>query len=177
MKEALDVLQMQFPHLDGFQETILGENLQFRAVSRNNMQILNVSRMHWVSTSSDDKGNVFLHDSMFGGSLDSSLQNQIATIYRTHNTYIDVIVPPVQQQNGGSDCGLFAIAFLVEVVSGGDVATAVFRQAQMRRHLAKCIRFKEFTTFPKNNYKGKKVTRDKSILRLPSSGVLRIDDV
>ena len=155
MNDSLEIMEKQFPNLDGFQATTLGESLQYRVVRNNNIQILNVSRMHWVATSSDEEGNIYLYDSLFSGSLDSTLENQLASIYRTHDSSFNVHVLPVQQQQNGSDCGVFAVAFLVEVATGGDVNTVIFRPEAMRGHLAKCIKENKFSPFPKRQRRTK----------------------
>ena len=73
----------------------------------------------WVTTTSIQlpcSRQAKLFDSRSSGSLTSSLQTQIAQIYgqRKHGK-ICVNVNPVQQQHGGVDCGLFAIAFATEL--------------------------------------------------------------
>ena len=42
---------------------------------------------------------------------------------------------PVHQQEGSEDCGVFAIAFAVELVFGGDPRAVIQRQESMRSHL------------------------------------------
>ena len=57
-------------------------------------------------------------------------------------------VPYAQQQNGDSDCGLFAIAFAVHLALGDDVAGLNFNQSKMRQHLMKCFQQKTMMPFP-----------------------------
>ena len=52
-----------------------------------------------------------------------------------------------QQQTGGSDCGLFAIAFAVTLVHGQDPACLTFDQAAMRQHLRLCLQRKRLDPF------------------------------
>ena len=57
-------------------------------------------------------------------------------------------IPSVQQQKGGLDCGLFAIAFALHLVMGDDLTKIVFEQDKMRGHLLKCFINKKLEPFP-----------------------------
>ena len=54
----------------------------------------------------------------------------------------------VQQQTGGSDFGLFVIAFAVALAHGQDPATLTFDQQAMREHLRLCLQAKRVDPFP-----------------------------
>ena len=45
----------------------------------------------------------------------------------------------VHKQGGGSDCGLFALAFITSVCNGEDPAKCISDQAAMQNHLVKCV--------------------------------------
>ena len=144
---AQQLLKKQFPHLDGLQSTLLSETDGFEALQHEGIQIHHIRDPgHWVTSSSIGQ-DVAVYDSKFlGGSLSSSLTHQLALIYRllvktededgdeidTPTLLIDV--PYAQQQNGDSDCGLFAIAFAVHLALGDDVAGLNFDQSKMRQH-------------------------------------------
>ena len=55
----------------------------------------------------------------------------------------------MQRQEGGDDCGLFALANLVEVLDGGDPRKCRFDQRKMRMHLFKCLSEEKWERFPK----------------------------
>ncbi len=77
-------------------------------------------------------------------------------------------VPAVQQQKGGTDCGVFAIAFayhagkyhsyvhiysmtiifILNAANADDLRIMKFDQAKIRQHLEKCFQNKQFTPFP-----------------------------
>ena len=93
--------------------------------------------------------------------MSTSLSHQLALIYRLAvedgNSEADdgndpfkvfVEMPHVQQQRGGSDCGLFAIAFAVHLAFGDNLSTLQFDQTLMRRHLLKCFQQKDMMPFP-----------------------------
>ena len=86
-----------------------------------------------------------MYDSKFsGGDLDTSLMHQLALVYRALITveeggevdpHLIVHIPPVQQQKGSSDCGVYAIAFAVHAALGDDMKHLDFDKTQMRNHL------------------------------------------
>lgn len=57
----------------------------------------------------------------------------------------------VQRQEGGVDCGLFAIANLVEVLNGGDPRKIRMDQQKMRMHFFKCLSNQKWESFPKQS--------------------------
>ena len=55
----------------------------------------------------------------------------------------------VQKQDGGQDCGLFAIAFAFALANGLQPHNFLsFAQSKMRAHLAQCLKLGYFTDFP-----------------------------
>ena len=54
----------------------------------------------------------------------------------------------VQQQQGGTDCGLFAIAFAEAMLRGVDVKKLKLDQSRMREHLAQCFSENRIKPFP-----------------------------
>ena len=157
---AQQLLKKQFPHLDGLQSTLLSETDGFEALQHEGIQIHHIRDPgHWVTSSSIGQ-SVAVYDSKFlGGRLSSSLTHQLALSYRLlvktededgeemdPTLFIDV--PYAQQQNGVSDCGLFAIAFAVHLALGDDAAGLNFDQSKMRQHLLKCFQRKTMMPFP-----------------------------
>ena len=54
----------------------------------------------------------------------------------------------VQQQQGGTDCGLFAIAYAFSLASGEDPTRIKFKQDNMRQHLIDCLQAGTMLPFP-----------------------------
>ena len=87
-----------------------------------------------------------------GGNLNHSLTHQLALIYRSLITmqeygedvdpHFVVRVPPLQQQNGMNDCGVYAIAFALHAALG-DTLNDIEFNPKMRAHLLQCFRKKE----------------------------------
>ena len=53
----------------------------------------------------------------------------------------------VQQQNGRSDCALFAIAFCLSLVLKQDTASLRWRQGKMKKHLINILRTEQVAQF------------------------------
>ncbi len=58
------------------------------------------------------------------------------------------ILSPVRECPGGSDCGLFAIAFAVDLCTGKDPHVCSYEQNQMRKHLHECFEKGLMIPFP-----------------------------
>ena len=153
---AQNVLQEQFPTLDGLQLPLLSQTNAFSPVIAESVQIHHTGSCHWV-TSTSIGCEVHVYDSKFkGGKLSASLQIQLASVYKLctevspdgDHTLLPVKMPSVQQQRGYTSCGLFAIAFAFHAARGDDLTQIEFHQDKMRDHLAKCFRNKHFTPFP-----------------------------
>ena len=118
------------------------------------IQIFNASGCHWVVASNIrcDAGTVKLYDSSCKSKMDSardSATNQIlANLCKTEEALMSVEMVNVQQQQGGSDCGVFAIAFATALVFGQCPSMRNYTQKKMRQHLLDCIEKKELTPFP-----------------------------
>ena len=92
------------------------------------IQIQHISGNHWITSCSIGR-EIAAYDSSFNGDLSSSL-TQLALIYRSLvinkddgevAPHLMVNVPPVQQQSGVNDCGIFAIAFALHKLLGDNL--------------------------------------------------------
>ena len=87
MTIAHELLHAQYPHLGGLQQTIFSQNNGFCPVKStvDSIQIHYTGHSHWVVSAymkSVDK--ICIYDSMHrGGDLTSSLQIQLALVYKT----------------------------------------------------------------------------------------------
>ncbi|KAL5515133.1 hypothetical protein EMCRGX_G000258 [Ephydatia muelleri] len=126
IQAAQNLLKKQFQHLAGLQSTLLFQNKGFSPALISDgsfqevVQVLFVpERDHWVTTSYHE-GEVRLYDSKFNHVLSDSLKEQINIIYKeaTQSNVLTVRAMPVQQQTGGVDCGLIAIAFAYHAALG-----------------------------------------------------------
>ena len=111
---------------------------------------------HWILTSAKDN-EVCIYDSLYKkGGIGRLLTLQIAKAYggslgtgKDRHKVLKVRQVPVQQQTGCVDCGLFAIAYAMEICQGRRAERANFKQKIMRNHLFKCISKQKMLSFPK----------------------------
>ena len=61
---------------------------------------------------------------------------------------IKQVVSASGDQVGSDDCGVFALAFAVSLLSGFDPVNVVYDQEEMRPHLIKCLDAGHFVPFP-----------------------------
>ena len=120
---------------------------------------------HWfsVSTLNCDEGSINIYGSAFND-LDHDSKAQIYSILKFYGKFIKLHTVPVQHQAGGSDCGLFAIAFAVALCFGLNPFKLSFQQHKMGDYLLHCLAENKFTNFPFNinpNWKKKKIITQK----------------
>ena len=89
-----------------------------------------------------------MYDSMFTGRNSESLDLQLAMLYAKRTTQLRLTIASMQQQRGGSDCGLFALAVVTAIAFGKDPSILFWRQCNMRGHLVECFRTERITQFP-----------------------------
>ena len=114
------LLKDSFSHMGGLEPTTLGHTLGFSTVTGEFVQILHVSNSHWLTVSNIvcPNGHVNVYDSIPSGDITGRTKMQIAAILFTDEKKITIDFPAVQIQNGGSDCGLFVLAFTAILCEG-----------------------------------------------------------
>ena len=119
----------QFPHINGLQMTKLVPifdtksyswkcNKRFQLILPPSLQINHTGRYHWVLSLESRNNEVCILDSLSiikNHTVNTpSLEIQMSQIYKKDKTSIPIKILDIQQQENGNDCGLFAIANLVE---------------------------------------------------------------
>lgn len=104
-------------------------------------------RGHFVTTTSIG-GIVKLYDSL-NLPPTTELLEQIAAIYSPDQNVIPVVKQCTIQheQQGGVDCGLFAIAYAVDLALGTDPCGHSYDQSNMRDHLLHCLGNRDISRF------------------------------
>ena len=116
-----------------------------------------------VSTLNCEEGGINIYDSAFND-LDHDSKAQIYSILKIDGKFIKLHTVPVQHQAGGSDYGLFAIAFAVALCFGLSPSKLNFQQHKMGDYLLHCLAENKFTNFLFNinpNWKKKKIVTQK----------------
>ena len=143
-------LKQQSP-VAGLQSTDLSITFAFE-IQREFIQILHDGHGHWLMVSNigaKDHTELLVYDNMYPtvGSVVKQ-QNLIAALLACSETTIKLKMMDVQIQTGGSDCGLFAIAFSIALINGEQPGRFFFNHNAMRSHLAKCLEDGRITMFP-----------------------------
>ena len=150
---AQQLLRKQYPFVSGLQNPILGSNLTFDVMETEGVQIIN-HRNHWtcLSTIGCQPSEVNVYDSLHAR-LSASAMKQTCSMLNTTEAKLTVRMRKVQIQSGGSDCGVFAIAFAVCLCEGKDPCSISWTQPLMRQHLVKCLSKQRMTPFPGKPHK------------------------
>ena len=85
-----------------------------------------------------------MYDSVYA-SLDDMTHQIIRRMFGTHTGPLRVTVVNAPKQQGGSDCGVFAIVVSICLAFGGDPTKIVIAQARMRDCLMKFFSEKMLT--------------------------------
>ena len=150
IEAALDLLRKQ-SQVPGFQDICLGMTMAFEIQRQPFVQILHDGHGHWLTISSigGKPGNtdISVYDSMYL-SVGSYTKKQIAAIVCSKENTITLNMRNVQLQAGGSDCGVFAIAFTTALANNINPCECCFKQDGMRDHLRRCLESGKLTMFP-----------------------------
>ena len=144
------LLKQCHPDVSGLQPTTLQLTRTFDVhLNREFVQCLNVSSNHWitVSTVGCSPGVSNVYDSMHLG-VSTSIKKVIADMMFTDKKSITIHQVHIQQQMGGSNCGLFAIANAAALCNGKDPGTIMYIQRLMREHLRRCLAVGILTEVP-----------------------------
>ncbi|KAL2098431.1 hypothetical protein ACEWY4_007638 [Coilia grayii] len=121
------------------------------AATQGFVQIFNVCANHWVTVSNIgcQVGVVNVFDSLNASHTQEFLM-QVTGLLCFPGRSVKLQWPSIQQQEGGSDCGLFAIANSLTLCRGEDPCNVSYNQTLMRTHLYACFQNGLLTPFPKS---------------------------
>lgn len=140
---AQQLIKCQFPSLNGLQSTLYQVKKPAFKPLKDQLQIIHSRGDHWIVASTVSSKDVIVFDSVYH-SLDSATKDVIANLFLPDTTKI----VESQKQEGGRDCGLFAIATVTAIAHGYDPSKMKFDQTAMRNHLVKCFTEKCMSMFP-----------------------------
>ena len=131
MRAANDIAKGQFKDINGFQDTVMVPYLdkngtwvipELRMIRQEPpcVQIHHTGNSHWVvSFQFKNDKRIYLLDSLYSQQrIPTSLRLQLALLYGQGNENLQVLTPVISKQKGGSDCGIYAIANMVEFCIG-----------------------------------------------------------
>ena len=167
------LLKAQFPSVLGLHDTTHGEDLSFPVITPPFVQILHTGNHHWLTVEGVTPSLVKVYDSL-NDSTSITTQLQIASILCCEASSMYVEVQNTQFQNGGSDCGLFAVAYATDLCHGNNPASVRYYQHKLRPHLVKCLESNKMCPFPSRRCRpGKPHTEHVDVYcscRLPEDG-------
>ncbi len=151
---AQKVLQQQFPGITGLQSTLHQQKLPSQRTASQkkptdkHVQIIHSRGNHWIvaSTIHSARGEVKVYNSVYN-SFNTETKAIISNLFRVSH---DIQMAKLQKQDGGNDCGLFAIAVSSALASGLDPTKMNFDQERMRSHFVSCFELGTITLFPTN---------------------------
>ena len=143
------MLAKKFPEIGGLEDTIKQNAASFSANKGKFVQVMNLGGCHWVAVSNVgcDEDVINWMDSLHGLPI-STVKREVADILHSPLPVVTVQCLNVQKQRSGSDCGLFALAFIIAVCHGDDPTSLYFDQENMCFHLITNIESGEATPFP-----------------------------
>ena len=151
INRSQNILRKQFPNIGGWQDTLLCQT-SFTSIAEESVQVHFTGKNHWVCSSSIG-GYVRMYDSATSKNLTSSMKVQLSECHKSLAKYkrLAIELPPAQIQQGGVDCGLFALAFACDLASGNDPSEIEYCQSGMRQHLISCLENEHFEPFPRQD--------------------------
>lgn len=143
------LLKQACPALSGLQQVCHGLTMNYEIEPAEFVQIVHNGHGHWltIATIGTSHPDVRVYDSMYP-SAGTHVKAQIAALLHTTSPEIRLHFMDVQMQAGGSDCGLFAIAFATALALGKQPGQYRFDQTKMRQHLCKCLESRKIKLFP-----------------------------
>ena len=133
---AQQLLKETFPKINGLRLTLL-QNQDHKEQTANRVQILHINGNHWVCAATTSKGRlVHVYDSLYTG-WDKSSYKMLQRQFRC--SPCNIKFANVQKQCGGTDCGLFSIAFATSIAFQEDPSQKRYNQDIMHQHLLNCF--------------------------------------
>ena len=144
---SMNLLKIQYPLITVQPPAVGISPAGFNICLSETIQIVYNGRNHWALISSL-RGKIRIYDSL-NKAPTPSLMQQIRNLFSPDNSTPAFEQIQCHKQYGGSDCGLFAIAYAMEILHGSEPQNIVFDQSKMRSHLVSCLENNVISTFPK----------------------------
>ena len=155
---AQKLLRKEFPDIEGLKSPLLGTSLAFKCIPHNSkyIQILHVNGNHWICVSNIGllsrepvKDRTFVYDSFVSKSIECHTKLQICSFVQPSNKLFRFEIMNIMVQPNTFDCGLFAVANMIEIAFGGHPGKCVWDTKQFRPHLIACLEEEHLVPFPK----------------------------
>ena len=152
---AMNMIHEQFPQIGGLTDSSIGKLQQFDIVppTAQYIQILHCEPLHWVcvanmSNLKSDNHFHMLYDSLAATKAREDVVDQVVDYSSCLEKKLIIKRMPVQQQQNGVDCGLFALAFATSLAFGEDPCKNTYDVKRLRPHLLECLKKQQLVPFP-----------------------------
>ena len=126
-----NIMKHHFPHLGGFQSTLL--QMESPLAQDNHTSLQTIRKSHW-SCLQISGTNIHLYDSTYSTRSADTLEI-IAQLVQTINHSIEVQMMNVAKQSCSTDSALFAMATMTHLALDIDPLKLTYDQEQLRPHL------------------------------------------
>ena len=118
----------------------------------NTMQIHHDGVNHWL-LSSIISDTVVVYGSIYKAPHRKEVKNLLFLFYESFVVDNKLVIKyaDVMKQVGSNDCGLFCIAYTVDLAEGNDPLDIEYDQSYMRWHLVQCFKKGKLAIFPRNS--------------------------
>lgn len=164
MSCATILLRQQFPDFGGLAFTVRQQSL--KPLQPRSLQILHLDGNHWAAASTVNctrETDILLYDSVYS-TPNEQTKLILAKLVNINKPVCSVGVANVAKQSGSYDCGLFSVAFIMDIVSGRNPCFQVYKQSEMRQHFLKCIQQEKMESFPIS--KSRRVSRTFKVVQV-----------
>ena len=160
---ASSLLKQSFPNQNGLCDTTyLAEKLEWPSTPHKFVQIIHVGGCHWACLSNkliENETHVVEHFNSMHTEPGYTIKEQACTILHCDQSLLTIRVVNVQCQQGGDNCGLFAVAMAFDLCEERDPFLCSYDETLMRSHLEDCFEQECITRFPQDEVKARQRTR------------------
>ena len=154
---AIDILRRQHPHIDGLETPLLSQSSRGFSVPSKVKHVVQIHHLgaHWATSYRPaNMEEVYVYDSLRSHNsrrepiIVPSFKTQLRQLYGSLGKTLTVYYPTTTQQRNFTDCGVFAVAFAVDLCAGFDPARREYEHSNMRHHIADCFQLGSLRQFP-----------------------------
>ena len=148
---ANNMLRLQYGHISGLDTPLLCQTRTGFSPASKLSSVVQIHHFdgHWITSfRAANNDAVYVYDSLSSRSIAPELIRQLRQLYTTGGEKLAVHCPSVTQQTNGSDCGVFAIAFAIDLCAGYDPSLREYDRRELRPHIIRCFRNSLLEQFP-----------------------------
>lgn len=150
INQAMSLLHRTYQNIDGFQDVCVIETGMAKKMNDPWIQVFNKDGNHWITatTVGCDMGVVRIYDSLYRHIPKLLLKLIIKLTGWAGDLPLIIEMPQFQKQRTRHDCGLFAIAAMVDLCKGRNPTKSKYDLNYMRAHLVSCLKNGYLDEFP-----------------------------